>query len=512
MVSLSYGASLPGSPPESCLILGEQCNLQKIGFSDVGPLIQHRVSAKIFDEVVSDLSDSDSVWLYPKSVSVCSLSSKRSRNTTPTAAHHVMDAVLKHLGKQGDAVVVVVCQRQHAFACGVAVARAFPTFTHKTRDVTTRNVYVTFVTPDDTTPLSEQDISVITSAASGIRLAADIVDRPRNEMTCDDLVARAREVAAQLKSVEIEVIRGQDLEKRGFGGIYGVGKAATTEPALVVLSHKPSTATKTIAWVGKGIMYDTGGFSIKTKTGMPGMKRDCGGAAGVLGSFKAAVECGFTENLHALLCIAENSVGPTATVPDDIHVLYSGKSVEINNTDAEGRLVLGDGVAYARKDLDADIVLDMATLTGAQGITTGQDHAALLSNSSQWESSAVAAGLSSGDMVYPILYAPELHFKEFKSSVADMKNSVACRSNAQCSCAGLFIGSHLFEDFFTPSPIVWLHVDMAYPVHVGERATGWGPALLLTLFGRYSKSTLLNSIGPVLPEKQPCKRAKHDDM
>jgi probable aminopeptidase NPEPL1 len=105
---------------------------------------------------------------------------------------------------------------------------------------------------------------------------------------------------------------------------------------------------------------------------MPGMKRDCGGAAGILGAFYAAVRQGFSQNLHAVFCLAENAVGPTATRPDDIHTLYSGKTVEINNTDAEGRLVLSDGVAYANKDLKADIIVDMCTLTGAQGISTGR--------------------------------------------------------------------------------------------------------------------------------------------
>ena len=99
---------------------------------------------------------------------------------------------------------------------------------------------------------------------------------------------------------------------------------------------------------------------------MPGMKRDCGGAAGVLGAFYVAVENGFKDRLHCVLCLAENSVGPLATRPDDVHTMYSGKTVEINNTDAEGRLVLADGVAYAAKDLNCDVVLDMATLTGAQ--------------------------------------------------------------------------------------------------------------------------------------------------
>merc|ERR1711978_100316 len=121
-------------------------------------------------------------------------------------------------------------------------------------------------------------------------------------------------------------------------------------------------------------------FVLQTKTGMPGMKRDCGGAAGILGAFYVAVKNGFKDTLHCVLCLAENAVGPLATRPDDIHTLYSGKTVEINNTDAEGRLVVSDGVFYARKDLKANIIVDMCTLTGAQGISTGRYHAAHLTN------------------------------------------------------------------------------------------------------------------------------------
>lgn len=128
---------------------------------------------------------------------------------------------------------------------------------------------------------------------------------------------------------------------------------------MAVLSHTPRGATQTIAWVGKGIVYDTGGLSIKGKTAMPGMKRDLGGAAGILGAFYAAVKAGFSQNLHAVFCLAENAVGPKATRPDDVYTLYSGKTVEINNTDAEGRLVLSDGVVYADRDLKAEIILGM---------------------------------------------------------------------------------------------------------------------------------------------------------
>ncbi|GBO18312.1 putative aminopeptidase NPEPL1, partial [Araneus ventricosus] len=170
---------------------------------------------------------------------------------------------------------------------------------------------------------------------------------------------------------------------------------------------------------------------------------------------------GFKENLHAIFCLAENSVGPLATRPDDVITLYSGKTVEVNNTDAEGRLVLGDGVAYAKKDLQATTIVDMATLTGAQGVATGRYHAALLTNNEDYERKAVSAGKLSGDLIHPMPFVPELHFCEFNSSHADMKNSVSDNACGAVSCAGLFIGSHIGFDYEGK----WLHIDMAKPCY-----------------------------------------------
>jgi probable aminopeptidase NPEPL1 len=246
---------------------------------------------------------------------------------------------------------------------------------------------------------------------------------------------------------------------------------------LVVLSYAPPGAARTLAWVGKGIVYDTGGLSLKTKEGMPGMKGDMGGAAAVLGAFAAAVRLGVPARIHALLCVAENAIGPAAIRPDDIITLYSGRTVEINNTDAEGRLVLGDGVAWAVKHLRPDVLVDLATLTGAQLVATGKRHAGVVCNDEELEAAAVRAGRASGDLVHPLPYVPEFFRREFKSDVADLKNSVKDRSNAQSSCAAQFIAEHL-GGYDGP----WLHVDLAGPSANGERGTGFGVALLLTLF------------------------------
>mmetsp|Transcript_1559 Transcript_1559/g.3315 ORF Transcript_1559/g.3315 Transcript_1559/m.3315 type:complete len:266 (-) Transcript_1559:116-913(-) len=251
-------------------------------------------------------------------------------------------------------------------------------------------------------------------------------------------------------------------------------------PEDVMVTDDLEEDKSTIALVGKGIVYDTGGLAIKSRVGMCGMKHDMGGASGVLGGFMAAVKLRTPRKIRLFLCLAENAIGPNSVRNDDIITLYSGKTVEINNSDAEGRLVLGDAVAHVTKHCDdVGLVLDMATLTGAQLVSTGKMHAAILANTEELEQRAVKAGLASGDLCYPLLYAPELLKKEFNSKVADMKNSVKDRSNAQCSCAGHFIESHIDENYQGG----WIHVDMAGPGSKAERGTGYGVGLVLSLVG-----------------------------
>ncbi|XP_037814520.1 probable aminopeptidase NPEPL1 isoform X2 [Lucilia sericata] len=522
-IDLKFNASLTSSDPhfKPVLIIGQLKHLNLLKFSDLSCKLEPRVSEDTFNKAIACLhpSPTDKISLYLDVATVAAVPLKCSRHNTPSRAHAITRLVKNNILNVNEESVVIVCERSDLFASACAVVRAFPLYSRKTSgslgnstanaaaggdlDTPMKNaadnsnqatVNVEFIIIDKNgavsqTPLDQSEIGCLEDAAKGIRLAARIVDTPCNEMNVSHFVEEAERIGAEL-NIKPLVIRGEELRERGFGGIYGVGKAAAVPPALIVMSYEPKGAQETIALVGKGIVYDTGGLSIKGKTAMPGMKRDCGGAAAILGAFYAAVKCGFKENLHAIFCMAENSVGPNATRPDDIHTLYSGRTVEINNTDAEGRLVLADGVCYAHKDLKANIILDMATLTGAQGIATGKYHGAILTNSEEWEVKSVEAGRKSGDLLAPIIYCPELHFSEFASAIADMKNSVADRSNAQSSCAGLFVGAHLGFDY----PGVWMHVDMATPVHCGERATGYGVALLLTLFGNHTNCNMLQSM------------------
>ncbi|XP_053560861.1 probable aminopeptidase NPEPL1 [Bombina bombina] len=499
-IRLEFKASAGDADPQTrpLLVLGQLPNLHLVPWRELQGKLQPRVTEEVWKTALSTLSPNptDNCPLYLNFATVAALPSRVSRHNSPSAAHFITRLIRNCLPGGAKRCLLMVCERSEVFASACAIARAFPLFTRRSsasRRSEKKCITVEFLLiGQNNGPLEVTTLKCLESATEGVRLAARIVDTPCNEMNTDHFIEEIKVVAKDLGIVPT-IIRDKELKDKGFGGIYGVGKAAEHPPALVILSHTPEGATQTIAWVGKGIVYDTGGLSIKGKTTMPGMKRDCGGAAAILGAFKAAVKQGFKDNLHALFCLAENSVGPNATRPDDIHVLYSGKTVEINNTDAEGRLVLADGVSYASKDLNADIILDMATLTGAQGIATGKYHAAILTNNEEWETACVKAGKKCGDLVHPLVYCPELHFNEFSSALADMKNSVADRENAQSSCAGLFIASHIGFDW----PGVWVHVDIASPVHAGERATGFGVALLLSLFGRASEDPLLNMVSPL---------------
>ena len=395
-----------------------------------------------------------------------------SRHNSPARPHSVTALTGKGIGTAAAAVLLALDHADHALAATAAVARALPMYSRKGNGDEERTVTVAHLPATGTVT----GLDRLQRIAEGVRGAAGLVDMPTSELTTDAFVEMAKVVA---EGASIEVIRGEELAERGYGGLWGVGKAATVPPSLVILSHTPEGATSTTAIVGKGIVYDTGGLSIKGSKNMPGMKSDMAAAAVVLHGFAAVAALGYEQNLHALLCLAENAVGPDSTRPDDILSMYSGKTVEVNNTDAEGRLVLADGVAHASKHLDPDVIIDMATLTGAQLMATGKRHAGIVSNDEELEDRCVKAGRASGDLVHPLPYVPEFYRKEFRSEVADMKNSVKDRMNAQTSCAAQFVGEHLGE--FEGA---WLHVDLAGPsVYDNGRGTGYGVALIAELLG-----------------------------
>ncbi|RNE98760.1 aminopeptidase [Trypanosoma rangeli] len=409
--------------------------------------------------------------------------SEASRNNCPARPDVVASLVSTALEevKGKETKVDIFVRSTAAVAMAVAVARsARRNFTAKeglaTKGYCADSVRLTVVFPVAPNPPADE-LAVI---ATSTQLCQRLVDAPTNLLNTATFTEVAQAYAKEL-GCAIDVICGEELRERGYGGIYSVGRGAAEAPRLVTLLYKPKVTVKAkVALVGKGIVYDCGGLALKPPAFMTGMKRDMGGAAAIFCGFLTAVRLQQPLELSCTMCLAENAVGPHAYRNDDVVTLKSGKTVEVNNTDAEGRIVLGDGVFHATHELPftPEVVVDMATLTGAQGIATGRKHAGLFVNDEEAELTFLKAGKESGETCFPVLYCPEYHAPEFKSPVADMRNLMKQTNNAGVSCAGHFVASHLSPDFKGKH----IHVDMAFPVFEDDKATGFGPALLIEYF------------------------------
>ncbi|CAJ1941378.1 unnamed protein product [Cylindrotheca closterium] len=509
--TLDFVSSLPSMEDyNSTVIIGKKSSLDNLLMSQLVELLglQDESNSPIVETILKSIGKkkggSSSTFLSSNNkvhkLSIGGLPSELSRHNHPMAVHsltRLVGSLVGTSGKGSNTRVVVLTDDHPIGPLAMAMAKAFPLFSKKSKtqasgddddeasDDKKRTISIVFCKSDGTMVDGEAELKAAQVAAAGVQLAARLVDSHPALLTTSQYAKEIQSMvddynkSGDKPKVEMKQIVGNDLKQ--YGGLYGVGQAANCPPRLVLLEYdgtNGSADAETVALVGKGIVYDTGGLSLKTRAGMAGMKHDMGGSAGVFAGFWSAVQLGVPKKVHCILCLAENAIGPDAFRNDDILDMYSGKTVEVNNCDAEGRLVLADGVAHATKHIDGlDLVVDMATLTGAQLVATGKKHAGILANTEELENRAMAAGMHSGDLVYPLLYSPELLMDEFKSEVADMKNSVKDRSNAQTSCAGHFIEAHLDKDYKNG----WLHVDMAGPGTNGQRGTGYGVGLVLSL-------------------------------
>ncbi|KAL3990582.1 Cytosol aminopeptidase family catalytic domain protein [Acanthocheilonema viteae] len=465
------------------LLVGKKKLLKNIKFNDdLMAKFSGFVTSKTWGSLMETLAENSptTIPLHLNLATVIAVADESSRHNAPSNALSIFKEVKK--ANQMDGIkkisIILYGMLEDLFPSVAAIARCYPLYSRLTENRDNlENIQIEVVAAGGE-KLTDRDLLFLQTLTESIRNTARLIDMPYNELNTEQFVAEANELISTLPNIQSTIIKGNDLLKKGFGGIYHVGKASSSPPIFACFSYKPSGATKTYALVGKGIVYDTGGTQIKTKTSMLDMKRDMGGAAALLGSFYTLVKLGFKQNLHCLLCVADNAISHIANRPDDIITMLSGKTVEITNTDAEGRLVLADGVYYAKNMLKADTIIDMATLTSAQGVATGKLHAAILTNSEEWENRACKAGRASGDLVHPLPFCPDLHFCDLISPVADMRNSTFEKIQGPgSSIAGLFIGSHI--DF--GSGLNWIHFDIAYPVQSGTRATGYGPALICAL-------------------------------
>jgi leucyl aminopeptidase len=306
--------------------------------------------------------------------------------------------------------------------------------------------------------------------------ARELQSLPANVATPSYLADRAREVASGNESLEVEVFGREQMAERGMGGLVAVSSGSAEEPHLIVLRYAGG-GDGVLGLVGKGVTFDSGGISIKPATSMHEMKMDMSGAAAVLEAVGAIAALGLRLEIVAVVPATENLPSGTAVKPGDVITQYNGKTVEVINTDAEGRLILADALAYCA-ELGADRIVDLATLTGAIVVALGSTYAGLISNDDELAERVSAAGERAGELVWRLPLHPE--YKELtKGTVTDLVNASAKRK-----ASSIYAGSFL-EEFVDGKP--WAHLDIAGTAwdvgreYVGKGPSGFGVHLLVAL-------------------------------
>lgn len=293
----------------------------------------------------------------------------------------------------------------------------------------------------------------VAAVFDGVDMAKDLVNMPANVVTPRYLEAEARKLAKSAKNVTIKVYTLEDAKKAGMGAFVGVAQGASEPARMIALHYKGNPRSKkAYAIVGKGITFDSGGISLKPAKGMGKMKTDMAGSAAALGAFKAVSALGLKVNLITIVGATENMPGAKAYRPGDILTASNGKTIEIVNTDAEGRLVLADALVLAQK-MGAGRIIDIATLTGACIVTFADIHTGLMSNSDDWTKRYLAAAARSGEKTWQ-LPMDTAYDELIKSDVSDMLNAV------EGGKAGTITAAKLLENFIEKNT-EWIHLDIA---------------------------------------------------
>ncbi len=337
--------------------------------------------------------------------------------------------------------------------------------------------------------LQTADLAAAKKAAARGRIIAEstnaaraIGNLPGNVLYPETLAQHAVQLARAAK-LKVTIFDERRLRTGGFGGILAVGKGSERPPRMIVLEHRGGPKwQRPIALVGKAITFDTGGISIKPAANMEDMIFDkCGGIA-VLGAMSALARLGVKRNVVGVIASAENMPGAAAYRPGDIVTTYDGKHIEIVNTDAEGRVVLADAIAYARRDVKATAIIDLATLTGACCVALGEYAAGLFDNDESLRQSLLAASETTGERLWPLPIFPE-HEEQISSDVALIKNSGG-------RLGGASTGAAFLKTFAEETP--WAHLDIAPVGHTGKDrnglargATGFGVRTLVELVERW---------------------------
>lgn len=332
---------------------------------------------------------------------------------------------------------------------------------------------------------AERGIEAAGMIIDGVTVARDLVNTPAQDMNPDRLAQSAQQIA-QLSDgrIKVKIYDQQWCERKKMGSYLSVARGSDADPKFIHLIYKPARkARKVVALVGKGVTFDSGGYSLKPGKSMETMKCDMAGGAAVLGTFATLTRLQPRVEIHGIIAATENMINGKATRPGDVVRAMNGKTIEILNTDAEGRLTLADALGFAAKQ-NPDYIIDLATLTGACIVALGEEISALMSNDDQFAQDLLSAAREAGEEMWQLpLYAP--YRKLLDSDIADIRNISTTRYGGSLT-AGLFL-----QDFVDDG-IAWAHMDIAGPAfaeqpigtYLGKGGTGYGVRTLTTWLSR----------------------------
>lgn len=310
--------------------------------------------------------------------------------------------------------------------------------------------------------------------ARAVAFARDLVNTGGNQLYpesfADAVLARAAALPGRTP-LDVAVLDEHDLREGGFGGIIGVGQGSVHPPRMVVMRYRPRAASAHLAYIGKGITFDSGGLCIKPAGSMITMKDDMAGAAAVAGAVLAVAELGVPVSLTGVLALAENMPSGNAQRPGDVVTMGNGTTVEVINTDAEGRMVLADAMCLAQRD-EPEAMVDIATLTGAAIVALGKRTAAVLANDEELQGEVASAATSAGEAIWPMPIAQEIR-ATMDSLVADLKHT------GETGSGGVMVGAAFLREFAgldgDGAALPWAHVDIAGPAYNDGSAYGFTP-------------------------------------
>jgi leucyl aminopeptidase len=321
------------------------------------------------------------------------------------------------------------------------------------------------------------------TVGAAVLWARDLVNTPSGEKSPVAFAKAAKTLLAG-KGVKVEVLDVPELKKQKLGGVLGVGQGSEQSPRLVKMTYAPAGAKGKVALVGKGVVFDSGGLSLKTASGMETMKTDMSGAAAVIGAMSVLKDLGVKTKVVAFTPLVENMPSGKAIRPGDVLKIRNGKTVEVLNTDAEGRLILADGLSLAAEE-KPDAIVDLATLTGACVVALGEKIAGLMTTNDSWGEQVRAAADRAGESVWP-LPLPDEYNQLIESEIADLKN-IGSGGYGGALTAGLFLAAFVGD-------VPWVHLDIAGPARASKDdgvmvrgGTGFGVRTLARLLTDYSK-------------------------